>query len=259
MSDNTEKIIPIVNQSVNEIEYTIDYLIKNISFYRISELTNSNAPDLPNIFPCHPLALEYGNMLNADEKGNYTSILPAIGVELTDDPDSGQQFLGSGYKIKEVTSDYLKEIQNIPLKDRFTKGLTLSDDNLSALQKMKDLKGDNKLYGKSQNYLMNPTINISIWSDNFKITRIVYIVLRSLLQKLKHQLSTEGAKNPTLSGQGAIYNYEFNQTLFGAEFTLRFVNAHEDVDVDSSTLTVNSVNESLEGTSINKPIFVDKI
>lgn len=250
------EIISIIQQSVDEVDFFIKYISQNIAKYDLHELTNGNMGDIPNIIGSHPLAVEYGNALNADDNGNYSSILPAIGIELIDDNDNGQQLMGSGNKVFEITQDYIDQAGAISLKDRFDSGIVLSDSNLSKLQTAKTNKGSSELWGTASKYLMNQNVNISCWSDNWQITRVLYVVLRSILHSIKHALSENGAKNASLSGQGAIYNYEFNQTLYGSEFNLRFINWHQDTNVDPSigtTLQVESSRFGEEGKS--KPTF----
>lgn len=246
--------IPIIEQNIDEVYFFINYLTNNISKFNLNELTNGAVGDLPNIIGAHPLAIEYGNMLSSEDE-NYTSILPCIGVEMLDDND-GQSYLGSGPKTFEMSQSYIDNMSAIQLKDRFNNGIVLSDTNLDSIQAAKTAKGSEKLWVESFKYMMDQNINISIWSDNWDITRIVYVVLRDLMHRLKHELSKNGVKNAQLSGQGALYNYDFNTTLFGSELNLRFINNHRTVDVDSSIVTISKVNESKEGvTGVSKPEF----
>jgi hypothetical protein len=238
---------PVIQQCIDEVVFFINYLRTNIEKYDLHELTNGGTGDIPNIIGAHPLAVEYGNYLNPDGDGNYTSILPAIGVELIDDNDNNQQYLGSGYKTFEITQEWIDEADGIALKDRFDQGLVLSNANLDQIKADKVSKGSEKLYATSNEYLLAQNVNISCWSDHWQITRILYVVLRGLLEKLKHELSKNGVRNTSLSGQGALYNYEFDQTLFGAEFNLRFTNGHRDTEVDPSIGTIKKVDMSKLG------------
>jgi hypothetical protein len=238
--------IPIIEQSVDEVNFIINYLQTNIAKYDLNALTNNNMGDTPSIVGAHPLALEYGNFISSDDD-NYTSILPAIGVELIDDNDNNQKFMGSGHKVYEITQEYIDSVNALTVNNRFENGIVLSDSNLTTVQTEKTNKGSEKLWGISENFLMNQNINISCWSDHWQITRILYVVLRGLLHSLKRELSKNSARNATLTGQGAIYNYEFNQTLFGAEFNLRFINNHNNIEVDSSIGTIKQVDASRFG------------
>jgi hypothetical protein len=249
-------MIPIIQTDVEEMNYFLNYLTEHIPEYKLSELTNSYMGDIPNIIMCHPLAVEYGNMLNIDEKGNYTSVLPAIGVELTNDNESSQQFLGSAQMSKEVSEVTIDDINNIEVKDRFSNGIILSDSNLNSIKTMKTQKGVEKLWSKKSTYLQDVQMAISIWSDNFVITRILYIVVGDLLKRAKHDVSTLGIKNLKISGQGAIYNWEFHMTLYGAEYTLSFLNKRYTQLIDDSLVTIKTVEESILSNSANsKPTF----
>jgi len=248
--------IPIVKFAVEEINYFIKYMVDHIAEYGLSELTNNYMGDIPSIQNCHPLALEYGNMLNADEQGNYTSILPAIGVELTSDDEAGQQFLGSGNRNEEITQDFINNESAIDIKNRFSQGSILSKTNLTNLQAMKTAKGTDKLWSKKMSYLEDVQLAISIWSDHWEITRILYVVVRDLLKRIKHDISKDGVKNLKIKGTGAIYNFEFNTTLYGGEFTITFINTHHQIIVDDSLDTIKSVEESIKSPyPESKPIF----
>jgi hypothetical protein len=248
--------VPIISFTIDEINYFIQYFVNHISEYKLSELTNNYMGDIPSIQNVHPLAIEYGNMMNADNEGNYTSILPAIGVELINDNESGQQLLGSGKKQQEITTDYLNTLEAIQIKDRFSSGTVLANTNLEALKIMKTAKGTEKLWSSKSTYFQNIQLAVSIWSDNFDVTRRLYIVVRDLLKRIKHDISVIGVKNVSIQGQGAIYNFEFNTTLFGAEFTITFTNFHYQQEVDDSLTTIKSVDESIISPNIaSKPTF----
>jgi len=108
-------------------------------------------------------------------------------------------------------------------------------------------------------YLKDQEVNVSVWCESWQISNILHVVVASLLNQIKHELTKNGVKNASLSGQGGIYNYEFNQTLFGSEFNLKFTNSHKDIDVDSSVNTINTIKESREGiTGTSKPEFIGK-
>jgi hypothetical protein len=247
--------IPIISYNVEEINYFINFFVSHISEYGLSELTNGYCGDIPSIQSVHPLALEYANMLNADSNGNFTSILPAIGVELLNDNESGQQFLGSGYKFEEITEDQIDSMEDVSLKNRFSNGFLISDTNITTLKSMKVTKGSEKLWKKKMTYLQDINLAISIWSDNYQITRMLYIITRDMLKRIKHEISVLGVKNLKISGQGNLYNFEFNTTLFGGEFNVNFINQHYQEEVDDSLSSINHVNESILGTIDCKPIF----
>jgi hypothetical protein len=250
-------LIPIVKYQIEEINYFLDYFTNHISEYKLSELTNNYCADTISIISAHPIALEYANMLNADENGNYTSVLPCIGIELMNDGEYGQQYLGSGQKSEEITQQEIDNIEAIALKNRYTSGVVLSKTNLENLKTMKITKGSEKLWSKKSTYLQDIQLNVSIWSDNFVVTRIIYVVIRDMLKRIKHDASKDGAKNMKINGQGALYNFEFNTTLYGAEFQISFLNTHYQIEIDDSLETIKSIEESIVSPNVNsRPTFV---
>lgn len=249
----------MVQVAVNEIDYITEYIKSNIVKYKLSELTNNNMGDLPNVVGAHPLALEYGEMISSEDPKNYTSILPAIGIELTDENDYAPQYMGTGYKVEEVSQSFIDTAKSVSMKNRFSKGMLLSGTNLDLIQTAKTLKGSEKLYAKTNTYLNEQSLVVSVWSDNWKLTRILFVAMRSIMNKLRRELSKEGAKNVSLHSQAALYNYEFNKTLFGGEFNLRFVNSHKDSTIDNSIGTIKRVDESIYGEEgKSKPTFKGK-
>lgn len=248
--------IPLAIANIEEVNYFISYLVAHIEEYGLKELTNGYMGNIPSINNAHPLAMEYGNMLNSDDQGNYTSILPAIGVELINDNESSQQFLGGGEKWEEITQAKIDSWTAIEMKNRFLNGIILSAANLASITAMKVAKGTEKLWGKRSTYLHNVQVAVSVWSDHFEITRILYTVVRDLLNRIKKDISKLGVKNLKIEGQGSIYNFEFHQTLFGAEFTLSFVNAVNQIEIDDSIGVIKSVEESYISPHVtSKPTF----
>lgn len=242
---------------LDEVNYFLDFIKTHIGEYHINELTNGYCGDIPSINGAHPLAMEYGNMLSAAVAGseNYTSVLPAIGVEFIDDNENEPQVLGAGRQIIEVTQDFINAVEAIPLEKRIGNGVLMSKTVLDNIKAAKTTKGDEALYGRMDRYIQAQSLNISVWSDHIDVTRIVYLVVRSLLKRAKRDLS-RNAKNLRVSGSGAIYNYEFGKTLFGAEFNVTLLQMMQNVEVDGSTLQTIKKIEEVEQTgleSINTP------
>jgi hypothetical protein len=253
--------IPIIEYSVDERSYFLSFIKEHISEYKLSELTGNYMGDVPSIQNAHPLAVEYGNMLSASAEGaeNYTSILPAIGVELTENGEGGQQYLGAGKRSYEITQDYIDEKTAIELKDRFKNGLILSSTNLTNLQAMKTAKGSDELWSTKKSYLQDVNLAISIWSDHPDITNILFNVLGDILKRAKHDISSNGVKNMKIQGIGSIYNFEFHKTLYGAEYTINLINSYDQITVDDSIGTISQVDESVVSSETqSKPIFVGK-
>jgi len=241
--------------SVNEVDYFLKFLTDNLPKYKLSELTFGMCADLPSISGAHPLSVEYGNAMNVGENGEFTSILPAIGVELMDDVEPAQQLLGAGQRSFEVTDDYLSSIESLTLRSRFRNGVLMADSVLKGLQAAKLDKGGEALWGKMDKFLQQQTVAISIWSNHIDVTRNVYLVLRNILKEAKRDLSSQGVKNVNVTGQVALYNFDFGYTLFGAEFNISLLNVHDNISVDSDIGTIKHVDESaipVDGTDQNK-------
>lgn len=235
--------INIIQYAVNEVDFWINYIADNIESYGISELTNKLKGDIPSINNAHPLALEYGAALTADNHGDYTSALPAIGVELLDDQEFERQPLGRAHKPIEITQAWLNSITAIALKDRIANQVIMSTANATAIQAAITAKGTEKLWGVSKLHIQRQSVNISLWSDSFDVTRIVYIILRDVLKRAKTAFSIAGGKQLMMTGQGALYNYDFDRTLFGAEFNLNFLNTHQSIEIDTDLVTIKHVEE----------------
>ena len=88
--------------NIEEVQYFLDFIKNNIAQYRLSEFTNGVMGDVPSINAAHPLAMEFGALLSSSDPDNYSSILPAIGVELLHDKPFEKDTLGRGYKVEEV-------------------------------------------------------------------------------------------------------------------------------------------------------------
>jgi len=241
---------------IDEVNYFIDFISDNIAEYKLSELTNGYCGDIPSIQDTHPLAMEYGNALLADDDGNYTSILPAIGVELIDDSRNPQQLMGAGRKPVIITQTFLDEITAISIQNRFKNGIIMSDSVLADIQAALTAKAGEKLYAIEYKYFRFQNVNISIWSDNIEVTRMLYSIVRSILGRSKLDLSAKGVKNLDLKGQNALYNYELGKTLFGAEFSLNFMNTYKNIQVDDSITELKQINHFIAGEANEKPTFV---
>jgi len=243
--------------SVDEIRYFADFIEDNIADYELNELSNGHMGDVPNIILSHPLAAEYGALLDATDGDNYTSVLPAIGVELLDDNESEKQLLGQGYKSEEITQAFITQIAAIDMKDRYKQGILMSDTVKDAIQAAKTAKAGEALWAVTTQYIQNQSVNISMWSNQPELTRLLYLTMKSLLKRAKLDLAqNHSVKNLSISGQTALYNYEFGGTRYGAEFVCTFVNSHKDIIIDSSLLTLTEVEHYLRKTGKVGPTFV---
>jgi len=253
--------IPVMISAADEVQYFIDYISNNIADYKLNSITGGNMGDIPSIQTSHPLSIEYGNLLSAGPDGNYSSILPAVGVELIDDGEFPTQFLGSGKVSIEITQAMIDEWKALTPSEMIRSEFTISQETITAIQDLLDAKEEDgeKLYALKEEYLQSQTVNISIWSYHYDLTRMLYRVLRSILKRAKHDGSLHGLKNMSIKAQPSLYNYEFGMTMFGAEFTAEFVNTHCDLIIDDSIGTLKSVEESILSPDVkSKPIFVAK-
>ena len=229
--------------NIDPVSYFIDYFTQHIAEYRLNELTNNASGDIPSINAAHPLALEYGNMLSTDED-NYTSIMPAIGIELISDTPSLIDTLGRRPLVEEVTQVFITQINAISMKDRYKQGIMLSDDNLTAIQTAYTAKAGDPLYSRTKMFLESQSVTISIWANDITIKRLIYIAVKSLLRRIQHDISAvEGVKNMKINGVDSLYNYDFSETLFGAEFNVDFMQRHKSVEVDTDIIKVTDVDE----------------
>jgi len=244
-----------IQVAVNQKKHAIDFLEQTIKEYHMNELTNGHMGDTPSVNGVHPLALEYGAIISADDPTNYTSILPAVGVELINDSPMPGALLGRGFKVEEVTQDFIDEVTAINMKDRYDNGMIMSDKTLTAIQAMKTAKGSEKLYARRKRYLQDQTMVISMWSDHIEITDMLYLVIHGALKRLMDDFSQNGAKNVTVRGEQALYNYEFGRTLFGSEFNITLVNSIQNVAVDDSLETIKSYEHHFDETGKEGPRF----
>ena len=253
-----------VTECLNTIKKLILFIKQEIEKYDLSGLTNNYIGDKINIVESHPLALEYGAMLDADTD-NYTSPLPVIGVDLTnDDPDV--QLLGENEGQIEITQGMIDAWSAVAMKDRFDEGFMLSDETLQLIQDTKDAVSG-KLWATKWDYLQRQVLNVSIWSDNKVITSIVYYVLRSILKSAKRYMSSIGMKNVVVTALGALYNYEFGRVLSGMEFNFEGIVSMRNILLDTGDLvkTIAEVEEYYPHNTLNDgtpdikgPKFVSK-
>lgn len=236
----------VAQLSVDEVQYFLDFIGNNIEDYKLSEITNDLCPDIPSINGAHPLAMEYGSLISSSDPENYTSFLPAIGVELIDGGEADRKTLGRGYKVEEVTRTWIDGIKNITPKERFKSGIFAANTTINDIDTMKEDKGEEALYSRSNKYMQHNFVNISCWSFNIDLTRAVFLVVRSLLHRAKLDLSGQGGKNLSVKEQGALYDFTFGETAFGAEFQLTFINVHKNIEVDDSLETLKSVEHHFE-------------
>jgi len=229
--------------NIDIVEYLISYFKSNIAAYKLNELTNALCADIPSINDTHPLAMEYGNLLSAGEN-NYTSLLPAIGIEFISDSPSALNTLGRGYEVIEIDQAFHDAISSVDVKNRIRDGYIASDAALTELQDAIDDADPEKIYATSIRDINTVTVNISIWSNNVKVTRTMMYVVKSLLQRARLDLSSKGIKNMRINTTGSLYNYDFSETLFGVEYSLTdMTQSIVNIEIDTALSTIKNVEE----------------
>ena len=231
--------------AIDEVSYFISFFTQYLADYDMNELSNGHIADTPSINDAHPLALEYGNAVSGDDS-NYASVMPAIGIELTDDTPYERQVLGEGRQIIQVNQATHDEIDAIDLKDRWKEGRVISDTNLALMQSAITAADPNPLYGLMEREIKFQTVTVSVWSYDRTVTRILYVVLRGLLHRMKSAASKVGLKNFDARGTNGLYNYDFDQTLFGSEFTVTFLQEVQNIEVDTELITIAQVEHYLK-------------
>lgn len=227
-------IIPIVRNAVDEVDFIIDFFKANFAGYDPRGLTNNNGPTTPSISDVHPLANEYGGAVSG-EPTDFSSYLPAIGVELLEDREDEKQFLGIANKRDvEVDQTFIDAVRAVPIEQRLREGNLISDGQLDKLETELVASGNPSLFGQQDKHIDAITVLVSIWSDNLSIARVYYKIVKSLIKRLKREFSSRGAKNMHSNAQNSMYNYDFDSTLYGAEITVTFVQAFVNIQIDTS-------------------------
>lgn len=227
---------------VNPINFFVDHISTELRKYGLSKMTAGYVGDSFNVTSMHPLAMELGALLGAGEEGNYSSPLPAIGVEMINDAED-RQLLGRGTAVVEITQAQITAWAAMTQKQRIAAGVYLSDTAVASLQAMKTAKGTAPLYARITRHMKRLTMNVSAWSDNRDVTHLLYSTLDGIFMGATDALSAIGVKNLSVGATGGIYNYEFGKTLYGVEFDLQMTNMVVAAEVDTSLVNVDEVEE----------------
>jgi hypothetical protein len=186
--------------------------------------------------------MEAGASLGADGDGNYTSPLPAIGVEALDDVEgSGRnRFLGGGAGECEITQDMVTAWTALTEEQRMADGIIVTATVLTALQAMLTASGGEPIHAGLQKHLFETTINVSLWAHEWEVARTVYNILKGLLLRAEFERFVAHGR---VSGQMGLYNFEFGRILFGAEFTMTGTKMIQLLKVDDSVAKVTAIEE----------------
>lgn len=268
--------VSFINRNVELTDFLIDFIKSNISDYRLSEITNGNAPEVPNVTDVHPLALEVANM--DQSRGNeYDSILPAITVESTIANTDELRVLGSQKPdICVVDQKFLNQINlaNYSGSDkqleRYKRGLLLTDSMVQEIQDLYDAAESDgkKLYFYLYKKNIQEMLNISLWADNKTVRDILLIIVDSLIERARmskkeclspaRNFSPRGIK---LDWNTGYYNLEtYGRIFFGAEGNLTFMNAISTVVIDEtvSDTEIKGILEKIETLKQTGNKFVAK-
>lgn len=229
--------------AIDETEFIMDYLATKLPDYKLNELTNGHIPTNVAIHEAHPLSIEFGNILASGE-GDYTSLLPAIGVELIPDTESQQQVLGRGslHGFK-VTQAWIDALTAIPIRDRIKTGTPITDSQLTQIQTDLDaaIADDQDLWGKKIRDLHQQQITVSIWASDITAKKLLYKAVRACLKRMRFVVSALGVKAMTVSGTDGFYNYDFSDTLFGAELSIGWIQPVIEITIDSTVKTIEDI------------------
>lgn len=251
-------IILLPKSSIDETQYVIDYLTQEIPKYKFGELTNNRYGDIPNIYDSHPIALEYGNLMDSltGEGESFTSILPAIGVEMIPDNLFSKQPLGrmkpSGV---EVDQEFIDELKALPMKERINTGWKIPDSTIDELQNALDdktkLNPPLKLLGTRALDIHTQSVTVSIWSPTSQTKKLIYNIVRSVLKRMRFELAKQSVKDVKMETNFSMYNYDFDRTLFGSEIKVSWLHAIQDIEVNTDLLTIKDVEDYLVGPNLN--------
>jgi len=247
-------IFVIPRTAIDETKYVMDYLEDKIPEYNFSELTNGRYGDKPGIYEAHPIALEYGNLIeNVDGSESYSSIFPAIGVELVPDNESQKQNLGRQASGFEVDQDYIDSLSTVDLRYRLDSNLKISDKTISGIQDAYDSKIDEgkKMFAVQTLDMHDQSLTISIWADDITVRKLMYNIVRSIFKRMRFDLSKLGVKNFEMSTNFALYNYDFARTLFGSEIKINWIQPVINTIIDTELNEIKDVELYLKGPALN--------
>ena len=239
----------IALETVEIVDWYMNYLKTTLADYDLFKISNGRISDNPNVLDVHPIAMETGALVSSENPKNYKSVLPAIGVEMQQDPETYMR-LGEGQHPSVITQDDIDYIRAMTMKQRYTEGKLVSDEGLSELQTAIDKLAGDPLWAEKLEIIHQPTIMVALWSDDPQVTRILYRFVRAALHRSRTDLRKRGITT-TINGNVALYNFDFGRMLVGAEFTIQcyLILRLFDVEVTSPTSTLAKGDTSALRTS----------
>lgn len=232
VEDISGDVIFFSRYTIDETQYFIDLLTQYFSMMDIDEHTNELVGKIPNIKNVHPLSDVFGDFLSSQGESDFTSTLPSIGVEAQTEKIY-KEFLGRGQKTITIDQEFIDYLCSIRLRDRIRCGEFISKTNL---QKIKDTfalyQAEGIEYrGVANEYLVEQNMQISVWADNPVVMNVLFKGVRDILLKAKTFLLGNKIINFTFDGERGIYNYDTGRILYGGEFSIKFVNFVQTIEM----------------------------
>lgn len=229
--------ILFARQTIDETEFFLQLLREYFGKLDMDSLANNLISKIPQIKIGNPLADIFGDLIASNGEADFTSSLPAIGVECQDDMPH-KDFLGRGEGVEIITQDFIDYCKTIALRDRVKYGEFISDEQIEALQTALDLYTAAGLDYKAVYWdaLLSQQIQISVWADNPRITEILYKAVRLILNRAKILLSKNKVLNFNWKAQRGVYNYDTGRNLYGAEFNINFINFTRTIEAPVSLI-----------------------
>jgi hypothetical protein len=235
-------MIYLTTTAVSETTFVVDFIDEHAKEYDLNNLTGKNTGDNLNVYSGHPLSMITGDSLGGDDD-NYTTILPGIGVELVGDSEDAKQSMGRQSKPFIVTQEWIDDILSVNIQDRIRSGFPVSNEIMAQIQAEFTTKNDagGDLIGIKQIDIHSQTLNVACWATDRVTADLIYRVVRGLLKRLRFVVSSLGVKNMKVNGNSSFYNYDYDRTLHGGEFTIDWTQNITEIIIDPSLNTLKDV------------------
>jgi len=207
--------------------------------YLIGSGFNSMYPNFANVRvgATHPFAvLLYQEITNTKLD---LDVFPSITVNDSDDSES-DQFLSSNlqqamFGVNEIAA----------IAGRAGSGaLLISSSNLAALQTA--VASGSTIATSKLTIISGHTIDINIWADNKKVTRVLYDLVKHAIKENMDSLRTSGIDitGPVGGRPSGDVNLDFGSMLFGANVTVQatIITDHYTFDLPVGTITTIDTN-----------------
>ncbi len=197
--------------AIDEIAFTIKYLKDAYGQIPLDKLSGNKIKKVPDIIGAHPLVVvRSGDGINS-------SILPIVGVESV---SARPEDIGIGVYPTEsapVTQSLIDAWRGVPDEEKLF--LQSDIDAIESEMILREQTGGH-LYVKTHSLLEDVTMQISVWSADYEVTRLLKRVMRTILIEMYRILHSRGAKPGQYEMMPNLYNFEFGETLFGFEVTI---------------------------------------